>query len=229
MSEGAVFLVILATTWLSIGLALSIVMGRRGHNSFGWLVLGSVLGPLGIVLAVGARRHDERMQPAPLNYVAAPAGTGPVDVLIGYDGSSESAAAVETVTELLGDRLGRLTVATVVSYGGIREEELLAKHGLRDLADRKRGRALELEVLHGHPSEALRQHAIAGGYELIAVGSRGAGISKAILGSAASELARESKVPVLITGGTPNGLPLRETHDRAQMTSWLPGMRSKAR
>ena len=47
----------------------------------------------------------------------------------------------------------------------------------------------------------LRECARDAGYELIVVGSRGAGISKAILGSAATELARNSAVPVLVVGG----------------------------
>lgn len=196
------FVVAVAAAWLAIGLVLSIVMGRRGHNSLGWLVLGALLGPLSVLLAVDAKRHDERLDPVLLaGRLPATSGTGPVDVLVGYDGSPESVAAMDAVVELFGDRLGRLTVATVVPYGDIRAQERLATEELQRLPSLDAGRAPDLEVLHGHPASALRQCAIEAGYELIAVGTRGKGLTKAILGSAASELARDSKVPVLLVGG----------------------------
>ncbi len=202
MSDSFSFFAVVAAAWLVIGLVLSIMMGRRGHNSFGWLVLGAVLGPLGVVLAIDARRHDERLKPSPLaGRASATAGSGPVDVLIGYDGSPESTAAMDAAVELLGDRLGRLTVATVVPFGNAKEPERLATEELARLPGGVAGRTPDLEILHGHPATALRQGAVEGGYELIAVGTRGKGLTKAMLGSAASELARDSKIPVLLVGG----------------------------
>jgi nucleotide-binding universal stress UspA family protein len=202
MSESLGFFMAVAAGWLAIGLVLSIVMGRRGHDSFGWLVLGTLLGPLAVVMAVDAGRNDERLQPASVaGRAAATAGGGPVDVLVGSDGSPESAAAMNAAVDLLGDRLGRLTVATVVPYGGVREPERHATETLRLFAGPDARRVPDLEVLHGHPSEALRQPATEGGYELIVVGTRGKGFTNRILGSAASELARDSKIPVLLVGG----------------------------
>lgn len=202
MSDNFGFFLAVGGLWVVIGLALSFVMGRRGHNGFGWLVVGAILGPLGVILAIDAWRHDEQLQPEALpGATAATEGPGPVDVLVGFDGSPQSSAAVQAVVDLFGSRLGRLTVATAVPYGGIREAERLATERLRLQAGRTPGWVPQLEVLHGHPSAALRQCAIEGGYELIAVGTRGSGITKAVLGSAASELAQESKVPVLLVGG----------------------------
>ena len=126
------------------------------------------------------------------------AGTGPVDVLVGADGSPESEAAMDSVVALLGDRLGRLTLATVVPYGDITAPERQATEALRQLTPR--APAADLEVLHGHPSAALRQYAVEGGYQLIVVGTRGRGLTKGILGSAATELARDSEIPVLLVG-----------------------------
>ena len=193
------YVIAIAVGWVAIGLLLSVVMGRRGHDSFGWLVTGTLLGPLAVVLAIDARRRTEALQPASLNR-GPPAipSSGPVDVLVGFDGSPESRAAIDAVPTLLGDRLGRLTVATVVPYGEIREQERLATNALRRIEGRTLGFECDLELLHGHPAEALTQYATEGGYALIAVGTRGAGISKAILGSAATQLAEHSKVPVLL-------------------------------
>lgn len=196
------FVIAVALGWVAIGLALSIWMGRRGHDSFGWLVTGALLGPLAIVLAVDARRRTEALQPASLRH-GPPAipSSGPIDVLVGFDDSPESRAAIEAVPALLGDRLGRLTVATVVPYGEIREQEQLATKALRSLEGRETGIECDLELLHGHPASALSQYAVEGGYKLIAVGTRGAGITKAILGSAATQLAECSTVPVLLVTG----------------------------
>ncbi len=196
-----IVIIAVASTWLAIGLVLSLVMGRRGHDSFGWLVTGTLMGPFGVALAVDAQRHEERLVPVPLAAGStATAGTGPVDVLVGCDGSPESVEAMGAVVELLGGRLGRLAVAAVVPYGDIRERERVAMRELRQLPGYEAARAPHLEVLHGHPSTALGRCTIEDGYELIAVGTRGQGLTKAILGSAASELARESKVPVLLVG-----------------------------
>ncbi len=193
------FFVFIAITWVATGVVLAVVMGRRGHNGFGWLVTGSLLGPLGVVLAVDARRHAEQLEPLPVRDVAPiTVGTGPVDVLVGADGSPESEAAMDSVLALLGDRLGRLTLARVVPYGDIAAPERQATEGLRRLTGRVP--AADLEVLHGHPSAALRQCAVEGGYQLIVVGARGKGLTKGILGSAATELSRDCEIPVLLVG-----------------------------
>ena len=201
MFESGAFVIVVVGIWVAIGVVLSVVMGRRGHSAFEWLVLGTMLGPLGVALAVDACRHDEVLHPVPVGAAAPPTkGQGSVDVLVGYDGSPESAAALEAVIHLLGDRLGRLTVAGVVPYGSVRDDERRASSGLRDLAARTAAPAPRLEILHGHPSAALARTAVDDGYDLLAVGTRGAGVTKSILGSAASELARHSKVPVLVVG-----------------------------
>jgi nucleotide-binding universal stress UspA family protein len=201
LSDGLALVVGIGASWFAIGLALAVVMGRRGHSSFGWLVVGTIMGPMAILFAIDARRHDERLHPLPLvpRRNAAPP-EGPVDVLVGYDGSPESTAALDAAVALLGKRMGRVTVTTVVPYGDLPDVERAARKQLQHLARRRRLAAPDFEILHGHPSDALAQRAADGGYDLIVVGTRGAGVSKSILGSAASELARDSTVPVLLAG-----------------------------
>jgi nucleotide-binding universal stress UspA family protein len=201
MFDSLVLVLAVGAAWVAIGLILSIVMGRRGHSSFGWLVLGTMLGPLAVVLAIDARRHDEGLDPARVQPgQSGTASGGFVDVLAGYDGSPESVAAIDTVLSLFGDRLGRFTVATVVAYGEVQNAERAAKEKLNGLTERAWKRAPELEILHGAPAAALSRFAVEDAYDVIAIGSRGAGISKSILGSAASDLARGTTVPVLVVG-----------------------------
>jgi nucleotide-binding universal stress UspA family protein len=199
-SDSLGFVIAIGASWLAIGVALAIVMGRRGHNGFGWLVMGAIMGPLAVAFAIDAGRHDEQLHPEPLTpRRSQERPRGPVNVLVGYDGSPEAIAALEAATVLLGTRAGRVTVATVVPYGDVGGLEDVAREQLRHLGQRQpEGR--DFEILHGHPSAALAQRAAQGGYDLIVIGTRGEGVSKAILGSAATELARKSKVPVLLAG-----------------------------
>jgi nucleotide-binding universal stress UspA family protein len=187
-----------AVAWLIIGLGLSVLMGRRGHDAFSWLLLGSLFGPLGLVLALDAWRHGERRHPE-LVSLRRTRGHGPVDVLVGFDGSPESKAALAASLELLGARLGRLTLTTVIPYDGGLDHERTAKAELERVAA-SLGCRPRLEILRGRPSEVLLERAAVDGYDLLVIGTRGAGASRAILGSAAGDLARASKVPVLLLG-----------------------------
>ena len=192
-----VFLTILVV-WLAIGLVLSLVMGRRGHAPFGWFLVGTALGPLAVVLALTSLRPEE---PRPTQVSAAASeGSGPVDALVGYDGSPEATAALDTVVALLGSRLGRLTVATVIPHKAPAGEEKSAVAALEEVCASASRSAAGLEVLRGLPAEALGDRAVEGGYRLLAVGTRGTGLATAVFGSTASGLARTSKVPVLMVG-----------------------------
>jgi nucleotide-binding universal stress UspA family protein len=184
--------------WVGIGLALALIMGRRGHTRFGWLFVGAVLGPIALVLALTSWRQEA--PPATRLAGATAAGTGPVDALVGYDGSPEALAAVDAVIGLLASRLGRLTVATVVPLGAGQREEESAAAALQALCSSRAASAAASEVLHGRPSEALSRRAVEGGYQLLAIGTRGTGFAKAAFGSTATELARASKLPVLMVG-----------------------------
>lgn len=195
------FFIVFGAVWLSVGLTLSLVMGRRGHDAFGWLILGTLFGPLGAIFAVEARQ-EEQMRPE----LVAPErshGSGPVDVLAGLDGSSESRAALAAAIGLLGPRLGRLTLATVIPYDTGVATQRTARAELE-----RQGAAVEagpeLELLHGRPGPVLLQHAAEGGYDLLVIGTRGAGAAKALLGSTAVDVAESAKIPVLLIGADGN-------------------------
>jgi nucleotide-binding universal stress UspA family protein len=188
----------IAVVWLLIGLALSLGMGRRGHESFGWLVLGTVLGPLAVLLAAAAVRDEHHATDRVLDPGAS--GGGPVDVVVGVDGSPESRAAALAVVSLLNGRLGRLTLASVIPYDGGRETERAALAELEARADALRGTRPGVELLHGRPADTLSRFAVENGYDLLAVGTRGVGLSKALLGSVAHTLASAAMVPVLLVG-----------------------------
>ena len=80
--------------WLLIGVSLGVLMGRRGYSAFGWGVTGAILGPIGIAVAVFADRAPLAGEVIDLGRP----GSGPIDVLVGADGSTEARAAVTSVS-----------------------------------------------------------------------------------------------------------------------------------
>lgn len=196
MSVSMILTIMIVVAWLAIGVGLSIVMGRRGHISVGWGALGAMLGPLAIVAAVATARHEKEEEPS-LIARAVPLG-GSVDVLVGIDGSVECRLALQKVIALLGPRLGRLCLATVVPY------EDVPDHRRRAVAELDRHARLSgitgagQELLFGPPAEALGDFARAGGYDVLVVGGRGRGLTKGVLGSTASAMATACPVPTMI-------------------------------
>lgn len=198
MSATQVLLVVFAV-WIAIGLTAAVVMGRRGHAAFSWLVVGAILGPLSIPVAIRSVRAGGEVAPRELR--APIPGPGTIDVLVGIDGSEASRAALERSIELLGDRIGRLMLATVVDLetaaaDGAQAREREAE--LERLASGIAGGLAGSVVLAGKPADSLRTFATQNGFELLVVGRRGRGASKAILGSTAAALSERSGVPLLI-------------------------------
>lgn len=201
-------LVGLAIVWVLCGIVTSMVMARRGHSPLLWLGLGTIAGPASVAL-VGRAVSDQRMT-HPTELARGSTGRGPVDVLVGVDGSPESARALSSAIDLTGNRLGRLAVASVADFDagfpagptGSRER------AEADLADARaiaidRGIVPDAVLLFGSPAATLESYAVDNGFELLAIGSRGRGLTTAAFGSVASELARSTAVPVLITSGRP--------------------------
>jgi len=209
-----VFLSLLMATFVCIGFVLAIVMGRLGHSPFAWGVLGLVLGPIALLLALVTAR-DER---SPSQVVAGGIpGSGPVDVLVGIDGSPESAAAATAALDLLGGRVGRLTLMAVTdiddSVAGSQEQAYLrrvlegqgeaVRAWLRDhpLPVQPEPTVIpDLVLRSGQPAATLDRMAAEDGYGLLVVGARGAGLSSVLLGSVATRLAARASVPVLVIG-----------------------------
>ena len=187
--------------WVICGTAIALVLGRRGHDGAGWFALGALLGPLALVFAVEAWSDEapRRLSLRP----AANADPAAVDLVVGYDGSAGSEAAGAAAISLLGERLGRVTLTMVIPFDDRLAAEREAKAKLLDVAERFAPLDPGLEIIRGHPASALASYAIDEGYDLLAIGTTGAGVH--LFGSAARELAGTSKIPVLLCG--PGGAP----------------------
>jgi nucleotide-binding universal stress UspA family protein len=198
--DTATTVLIIVLGWALFGVSMALLMGRWGYRPFMWFVLAFVLGPLVLPLAANTNRLDRPRLVARLS--TGRDRSGRVDVLAGVDGSTESETAVQSAIDLLGPRVGRLTITTVVDFDTAAmspqsEEQRLARELLRRASDRIEWKP-EAIVLSGRPAEVLRKFAAVNGYELIVVGRRGHGMSTRLLGSVASELAHGGDVPTLI-------------------------------
>ncbi len=192
-------LLILLAAWLATGLTLAVVMGRRGHGAFQWFLLGAVLGPLALPLAWTSLRDEGRASAVPL--ADSVSGGGSVDVLVGIDGSADASQALRVAIELIGTDIGRLTLASVVTFDETspqaRRDKERAVELLEAAASSIQTHTPGRVLLTGQPADALMNHATEQGYDLLAIGRRGRGASKALLGSTAARSAN-GPMPVLI-------------------------------
>ncbi len=200
-----IFIVVL---WIAVGVTVGIILGRRGHWRRGW-VLSGLFGPISIPLAVNAARRA----PVPPTVIepGEPAA-GALNVLVGVDGSACSTAAVTHVADVLKGSRHRVTLAAVLDldtaaphddnflYPGPYPEEEEARRNLAQAAQVLGGLGTtpRTVVLAGDPAAALTTYAKEQGEDLIVVGARGRGITRAVFGSCATKLADGSSVPVLI-------------------------------
>lgn len=195
------FWLYVAVPWVLIGIAIGIVMGRRGHYLPAWLALGIAWGPFTIPIAWSAVRRE----PTGARHVVRPGALhgGDVDLLAAVDGSPESVSAAVRAVRLLGPRLGRLRLLRVVDFdtggAGLREELEAIEQEHQQLAARYLpDHTPELVVTTGIPSEVIARMAQEESFALVAIGARGRGLSKAIVGSTASALTKHSPVPLLV-------------------------------
>lgn len=210
MSPTTALLVVIGV-WIAIGIIAAVIMGRRGHAPFSWGALGAVLGPLVIPLALGDMKRERAASAVTLT--EGEAGPGPVDVLVGIDGSPEALGALTSVIDMLGDRVGTVTLAAVLDYDTAesdrswpeRDDAEAALTDAAGLVHRRIDRAPATVLLAGVPARALADHAVEVAAELVAIGSRGHGATKALLGSVATKLTADAPVPVLVCGAEADG------------------------
>lgn len=203
MSAPWLFLILFGI-WAILGASLGLLMSRLGHSGPMWAAIGALFGPFSIALAFQAV-GDEPDRREQVTRRGRP-GAGPINVLVGIDSSVESHSAMRFVVGLLGPQIGKLTLATVLDFesgepGGSRSVRRTAEQILNEAGDELAKTSdlnPTLSVLNGRTSTALQRHALGEDFHLIAIGSRGTGMARTVLGSVATDLARATTTPVLI-------------------------------
>jgi nucleotide-binding universal stress UspA family protein len=126
---------------------------------------------------------------------------GALRVLVGVDDSPESKAAVDQAARLFGATAGSVTLVRVIPLDATAETEREAETELKTAVSAHVAIEASAVVLRGEPVHALRDYAQKYESDVLVVGTRGAGLSKALMGSVASGLARGAGIPVLLVGG----------------------------
>ena len=162
------------------------------------------------------------LEKAPSEITPAPA----LRVVVGYDGSAGSQAALERAVDVAGDD-GVVFVVHAYALphnwlGHPNYQERLntalddAESTIRDLRERTGGPldrvAWESEIIGGDAAEAIAAVAAARHADEIVVGSRRFGLTRVLLGSVARDLIRLADVPVTVI---PRGLAARPAAEAA--------------
>jgi len=134
-------------------------------------------------------------------------------VVIGYDGSDHSRAAINFFKKIDELKAAELHVVMVIDFMSLYSYGVDIPQTVYETIRKKNEEALQNEVnllksegynvkgvlLEGSPADALLEYANKNGADLIVVGSRGLSTFKSILlGSVSAKLVHESKIPVLV-------------------------------
>jgi nucleotide-binding universal stress UspA family protein len=193
-AHGGMAWLAVAVVWAVCGASSAVLMVRRGHDVTTWMVLGLLFGPVAPLFAAESIGEERAAVPRVVHRGAT--SYGPVDLLVGVDGSEESLSALRAAVALLRGNLGRIAIAVVAPYdAGDDPERLWTLTAASRAVEPLEPTTVEL---HGDPVTALRRYAADEGFEVIVVGARGSGRSSSPLGSVAVRLAAGSPVPVLV-------------------------------
>lgn len=155
--------------WVIAGLVTAFALSRQGHDLRTTGALGFVFGPLFIPFARELRKDEEQAKAV----LVEPGRTrdGPVNVLVNLRCPPAGAASVLPVLDLLGDRLGRLTLVRVLDFESMRDVEGRASAELELSCASLFLREYEpsLLLLPGHSVHAPQEHAAAEGFDAVIV------------------------------------------------------------
>jgi nucleotide-binding universal stress UspA family protein len=198
--SGYLFPLLVLVTWVALGLAAVVLLGRRGRRSPAWIAIGVVLGPILLPIALELAQRGGmilgRTDPGDTRW----AGTV---VLAAVDGSGESDDAVADAVRLLVPERTRFVLLTVLDPDDAAHDPD-ARRSAEELLRSRSGRLppgsppAVHEVAMGDPAQVILDRAAADDVDLVVLGRRGRGLSERILGSVADQVVRRSPRPVLL-------------------------------
>jgi nucleotide-binding universal stress UspA family protein len=197
------------SVWLAVvivsGLVVAYLARRWGRDPFGWLILSAAMGPIAIVALVGTRQSDTRR--ATTRRPGSSASTAGARVLIASDGSAAGPACASYVAGAHGDA-GDVIVLAVLPHearpGRAQRSQLDYDERVAASTDstvdalKAAGISPRRVVAFGAPGEEIVRQADAEAVDLIVVGRRGRGMSKAIFGSTSDYVLKNATRPVTV-------------------------------
>ncbi|HXK32465.1 MAG TPA: universal stress protein [Dehalococcoidia bacterium] len=194
--------------WLVIvivSMAVAVYLARRwGRDPFGWALLSAGMGPFAVVALISTRRRDV-VRPASVELRRTRHAERNC-VLIPVDGpDSAMKLARHAIAEMPEDEVVILYVMPrewQPPNGAISDEErerrVAAATGQAADALRAAGMPVEVAVTYGDPREEILRVAAGERVSHILVGRRGAGMTKALMGSVSSHVVRNATCPVTV-------------------------------
>jgi nucleotide-binding universal stress UspA family protein len=205
MSAGAVLLG-WAVVVIASMLVASYLARRWGRDPFGWALLSAALGPIALVALAGTRQAD-LIRPEPFERRADGRGGAGERVLLAVDGSAVGGRLARHMVDLHRADVAPMLLVVLphedFERGGAASK---AEHDAKiDAATadamvilRTAGLAPSVIVGYGSPGEEIVRCADEQRAAAIVVGRRGAGLSRALLGSVSDYVVRHAKQPVAI-------------------------------
>ncbi len=219
---------VIVLLWVGLGLVGALVLARRGMRDRRWAFVGAVLGPMFLpIVAERGRRTTVLLERSPeVNH-----HPGSPRVVVGVDGSAESDEAVRLAARLFGTGDARVVLVAVADPDVAEFGDAARQQAWHELLTQRAGwwpaggHEPVTEVLCGQPDRVLLATAEAEGSDVVVVGRRGHGLSHRLLGSVADALSRQTRIPVLLAGGSaaPSPEPAQAHGTAAGGTGRAPG------
>jgi nucleotide-binding universal stress UspA family protein len=192
---------LLVVLWVAAGVLGTVFFhARAGRRSGLWYVISIILGPFSLPIGweMSRDRHIELVERRPGRQRPG------IRVLAALDGSEEAENALREALDVVGARVGSLVLVHVLDYDeatmereqAVARGEALLTRVSQTLSDDLPEPAMEVAV--GPPADVLIELATRESADLLVVGHRGTGLSRAVLGSVSNAVARHSPVPVML-------------------------------
>jgi nucleotide-binding universal stress UspA family protein len=187
---GIVVACMVAVSWLAL---------RWGRDPFGWTLLAAVLGPLALIALAGTRSADvERPQPFERGGVSVRGGS----IVAAVDGSESGLRVARYIAAAHPNTAEVALIAVVPREGGLDDAERQRKvqhmaGGAQRILE-EAGFATRVVTGYGSPGETIVRAANEEAANVVVVGRRGAGLSKALLGSTSDYVVKHSSRPVAV-------------------------------
>lgn len=189
---GIVVASMLLATWFAV---------RWGRDPFGWVLLSAVLGPIALVGLVGTHQSDvARPEPAPRS-------ANQQSILAAVDGSPASEHIAEYVAATY-PGASNVVLLAVLSHDArpaagapLRAEEQRRVEAMFARAQQiiaGDGLPVRTKIAYGAAGEAIVRAADEENASVVVIGRRGAGLSKALLGSTSDYVVKHSTRPVVV-------------------------------
>lgn len=201
---------VFALVWAGIvivSMVIAIYLAVRwGREPFGWALLTAVLGPIAIVGLVGTRQSDV-LKPEAFERMNGGGRPGASSIVAPVDGSEAAERVARYIAQMHADRSDVVLLAVLPHESRTRttpQQESEHAAVLESMTRKARAILDEAGVRHrvtvGYGSAGAEIVRFAGeeNADLIVIGRRGSGLSKALLGSVSDHVVKNATRPVVV-------------------------------